>query len=456
MRTSCRTAVPVLLAASIAVPLAADDASPKGAQSVQMPKVAAPQAAPDTVDPKAKAIHDRGVESLRKLKALELTSVLAVEGIDPSMIPPGITDPAHVVIDFQTSKPAQPAERGGPGPMPFGRLAMDSSKSGKPTGKFAYDGKGAIIVDEASKTYMQAGGDDWTMLLGQRAANLPQWHLENRADMSGVPDGSMPKDVAFTIVGEETLDGQACDVVRRVRSMQLEGMQDDSGKAVPGPELRVTEVVAFARQDGLPRRVQSRTEVKGDDSMPAMTTVATYTGVKADPALTDAAFATAVPDGYKKAESPAEDKGPEMKFKSGDAAPEFKLADFAGKEWTLASLKGKVVLLDFWATWCGPCKKAMPSIQKIHEDYQSKGVVVLGVNTWERVSDGAKKYMESKGFTYPCLEKGDDLATAYGMSGIPTLVVIGKDGKIVEIEVGFGPGGDTGLRTAIDKALAGQ
>ena len=146
MRTSCRTAVPVLLAASIAVPLAADDAAPKGAPSVQMTKVAAPQAAPDTVDPKAKAIHDRGVESLRKLKALELTSVLAVEGIDPSMIPPGITDPAHVVIDFQTSKPAQPAERGGPGPTPFGRLAMDSSKGGKPTGKFAYDGKGAIIV----------------------------------------------------------------------------------------------------------------------------------------------------------------------------------------------------------------------------------------------------------------------------------------------------------------------
>ena len=114
------------------------------------------------------------------------------------------------------------------------------------------------------------------------------------------------------------------------------------------------------------------------------------------------------------------------------------------------------VVVDFWATWCGPCKAAMPSIQKISEDYKGKDVVVLGVNTWERDPDGAKKYMESKGFTYPCLGKGDDLATAYGMSGIPTLVVIGKDGKIVEIEVGFGPGGDTGLRTAIDKALAGQ
>ena len=163
MRTSCRTAVPVLLAASIAVPLAADDAAPKGAPSVQMTKVAAPQAAPDTVDPKAKAIHDRGVESLRKLKALELTSVLAVEGIDPSMIPPGITDPAHVVIDFQTSKPAQPAERGGPGPMPFGRLAMDTSIKvcGVWTQANALYGRGALFRFEVERKLSFAKKTTW-------------------------------------------------------------------------------------------------------------------------------------------------------------------------------------------------------------------------------------------------------------------------------------------------------
>jgi thiol-disulfide isomerase/thioredoxin len=123
---------------------------------------------------------------------------------------------------------------------------------------------------------------------------------------------------------------------------------------------------------------------------------------------------------------------------------------------TLASLKGKVVLLDFWATWCGPCKAAMPSIQKIHDDYKDKGVAVLGVNTWEKKEDGAKKYMESKGFNYGCLLKGDDLATAYGVTGIPTLVVIGKDGKVALVEVGMGPNGADGLRKAIDAALAAK
>jgi len=454
MNTVIRPSMTTLLAASLGLaPAIAGGAPP--AQEPQLSKVAAPAAA-DTVDPKAKAIHDRGVESLRKLKAIELTSVLAVEGIDPSMIPPGITDPAHVVVDFQLDKPAAAPEPGGPGPMPFRRIALDSAKDGTATGRFCFDGKSAIVVDESSKTFMQAGEQDWPMLLGQRTANLPQWHFENRMDMSAMPAESMPKDVAFTVVGEETLDGQPCDVVRRVRTMQLEGMQDDSGKAIAGPELRITEVVAFARQDGLPRRVQSRTEMKGDDSMPAMTTVVTYTGVKADPALSEASFATAAPAGYKKSEAPAEDKGPEMKVKAGDAAPDFKLTDFAGKEWTLGSLKGQVVLLDFWALWCGPCKRAMPAIQKIHEDYKSKGVTVLGVNTWERDADGAKKFLETKGFTYPSLTKGDDLAGSYGMSGIPTLVVIGKDGKIAMIEVGLGPDGDTKLRSAIDAALAAK
>jgi hypothetical protein len=78
----------------------------------------------------------------------------------------------------------------------------------------------------------------------------------------------------------------------------------------------------------------------------------------------------------------------------------------------------------------------------------------LGVNTWEKKEGAGKKYMTDKGFTYGCLLAGDELATSYGISGIPTLIVIGKDGKVEKIEVGFGPEGDKGLRTAIDAALA--
>ena len=125
-----------------------------------------------------------------------------------------------------------------------------------------------------------------------------------------------------------------------------------------------------------------------------------------------------------------------------------------GKEVTLASLKGKVVLLDFWATWCGPCKAAMPTIQKISEDYKSKDVVVLGVNTFEQKPDAAKDYLAKKKFTYGCLLKGDELAKAYGVTGIPTLVIIGKDGKVASTEVGMSDESGAMTRKAIDAALA--
>ncbi len=117
----------------------------------------------------------------------------------------------------------------------------------------------------------------------------------------------------------------------------------------------------------------------------------------------------------------------------------------------------RVVLLDFWATWCGPCKAAMPSIQKLSEKYQGKAVSVFGVNTWERgAADVAQKYMAKNKYTYGLLLKGDDLAKTYGISGIPTFVLIGPDGKILHLGVGFEEGEGDRMAEIIDTALAGK
>jgi thiol-disulfide isomerase/thioredoxin len=202
----------------------------------------------------------------------------------------------------------------------------------------------------------------------------------------------------------------------------------------------------------------------GGMAMPAPEMIFTVFGLKLDPKIDDAAFSLKAPEGFTKTEpempgfmagAEGEEPGmPELTVKVGDAAPDFTLTDLGGKEVTLASLKGKVVLLDFWATWCGPCKAAMPTMQKLHDDYKDKGVVILGVNTWEQEADAAKAYMTKKKFTYGCLLKGDELAAAYGVRGIPTLVVIGKDGKVAEVEVGLADPSGAGLRKVLDAALA--
>jgi thioredoxin-related protein len=95
----------------------------------------------------------------------------------------------------------------------------------------------------------------------------------------------------------------------------------------------------------------------------------------------------------------------------------------------------------------------MPSIQTIHEHFKDKPVSIIGVNTWEEKPTAAADYMKKKGFTYGCLLKGDDLATAYGISGIPTLVLIDANGKVLDISVGFDPAEEDALIKKIEAQL---
>lgn len=141
-------------------------------------------------------------------------------------------------------------------------------------------------------------------------------------------------------------------------------------------------------------------------------------------------------------------KGPAV----GSTAPEWTLKDSSGKEHKLSDYRGKIVVMDFWATWCGPCKRAMPTIQKIHEEYKDKGVVVFGVNCWER--DDAQKYMNDKKFTYGLLLKADDVATRYGVEGIPAFFIVDPTGKIAFSESGFGPNSEKEIRAALEKLLS--
>lgn len=141
----------------------------------------------------------------------------------------------------------------------------------------------------------------------------------------------------------------------------------------------------------------------------------------------------------------------------GRMAPDFTMVDAEGEEVKLSDYRGKIVVLDFWATWCGPCKKAIPHLQKVAVDYKDQGVVVLGSCTNDKRS-AFDKWMKANGSKYPDVkwamdpaEKGSERASRklYGVPGIPTQFIIDREGKVVEVTVGYLDG-----EVLVDAALA--
>jgi len=154
-----------------------------------------------------------------------------------------------------------------------------------------------------------------------------------------------------------------------------------------------------------------------------------------------------------KADKPAKG-GPKV----GEMAPAWEAADRTGKTVALEQLRGKVVLMDFWATWCPPCIAAMPHIQSLHAAHEKDGLVVLGMNTWQdRDAKGdPAKFMDDNKYTYGLVMKTDDIAKTYGVRGIPAFFVIGRDGKVVYVGSGAGKKTEEALDKAVISALGAK
>lgn len=109
-------------------------------------------------------------------------------------------------------------------------------------------------------------------------------------------------------------------------------------------------------------------------------------------------------------------------------APDFTLERLDGGTVTLSDLRGQVVVLDFWATWCGPCEESMPYLQDLHDRYSSQGVVVLAINQEESRSTVAR-YINDRGYTFTVLlDRNGAVGRAYDVWGIPYTVVIDQSG----------------------------
>jgi len=136
----------------------------------------------------------------------------------------------------------------------------------------------------------------------------------------------------------------------------------------------------------------------------------------------------------------------------GQMAPTWSAVDLSGEERSLEAHRGEVVLLDFWATWCGPCRRSSPHMQATHEEYGDDGLVVLAIQVNDKNGD-ATEYMAQSGYTYTVIPDGTWIGEAYGVRGIPQFFVIGRDGRVQTHHIGFGEDAGTVIEEAVQHAL---
>jgi thiol-disulfide isomerase/thioredoxin len=140
-----------------------------------------------------------------------------------------------------------------------------------------------------------------------------------------------------------------------------------------------------------------------------------------------------------------------------DANLDFTMKDMDGKDVRLADYRGKVILLDFWATWCGPCKYEIPGFVELQEQYGAQGLQVIGVSV-DDTADKLPPFVKQFKMNYPVLQGlgRDDVQEAYGpIWGIPVNVLISRDGKICARHTGLPPteSGNASLQQAVKDAF---
>ena len=137
-----------------------------------------------------------------------------------------------------------------------------------------------------------------------------------------------------------------------------------------------------------------------------------------------------------------------IKLKPGDVAPQFARIDLQGHPFDLKALRGKIVLIDFWASWCPPCIIAIPHLSQLQEKYGARGFQVVGISM-DDSADITKETMQNIRFNYPVVLGDVKLGNLYGgVLGLPLQLLVGADGKILAIRSGAFP------PDALDKEIA--
>jgi peroxiredoxin len=140
-------------------------------------------------------------------------------------------------------------------------------------------------------------------------------------------------------------------------------------------------------------------------------------------------------------------------YSSGTKPPHFSGRTLDGRQFSMTELRGRVIVVNFWASWCLECRPEMPMLERLHRDFAARGLAIIGINARED-KDAVGRYAAELGLTFPLvLDPGGTISALYGVIGLPTTFVIGRDGRAVAFAVGPREWASTPARVLIEVLL---
>ena len=322
------------------------------------------------------------------------------------------------------------------------------------------DGKAFTVFYEALKKYATvdapeslAAATENQIVVGTLAAG--NGNTVSMALLASDPAARLlDKVTKLDYVGQEDVDGQKCHHLSAQGAEFNWHLWVAAGKE-PLPVKFVPDLAPMLKRMMARGGKAPAGDVKVD-------CVVSFADWQVNPKFGDDTFAFAAPAGAEKVgsieeifgQAPAEEAKPHALL--GKPAPPVKLDIYAGGKFDLAAQKGKVVILDFWATWCGPCVQALPIISKVAGGFADKGVVFYAVNLQEDAAT-VKTFFEQEKLEVPVLmDTKGETAMAYLAAAIPQTVLIGKDGSVQVVHVGLSGDLEKTLTAELESLLAGK
>jgi peroxiredoxin len=142
-----------------------------------------------------------------------------------------------------------------------------------------------------------------------------------------------------------------------------------------------------------------------------------------------------------------------LRARTPEPAPDFDLQDLAGARVSLAGLRGRAVFLNFWATWCAPCREEMPAMERLHRELGERGLAVMAVNVRES-ADAVRAFVEELGLTFPVLlDPSGETVRRYHVQGLPTTALVDRQGILVGVALGIRAWDSRAARGALRELL---